>query len=51
MRGVEGKVGKRRFGFSYGLLLIAIVTYLGTWGYSSGGMTAQSDTARHIGSR
>ena len=35
MRGVEGKVGKRRFGFSYGLLLIAIVTYLGTWGYSS----------------
>ena len=35
MRGVEGKTGKRRFGFSYGLLLIAIVTYLGAWGYSS----------------
>ena len=35
MRGVEGKVGTRRFGFSYGLLLIAIVTYLGTWAYSS----------------
>lgn len=35
MRGVEGKVGKRRFGFSYGLLLIAIISYLGAWGYSS----------------
>ena len=35
MRGVESKAGKRRFGFSYGLLLIAIVAYLGTWGYSS----------------
>ncbi len=35
MRGVEGKAGKRRFGFSYALLLIAIVSYLGTWGYSS----------------
>ncbi|MGH9970773.1 MAG: hypothetical protein ACREBG_23685 [Pyrinomonadaceae bacterium] len=35
MRGVEGKTGKRRFGFAYGLLLIAIVTYLGAWGYSS----------------
>ncbi|MDX6444386.1 MAG: hypothetical protein QOH71_1460 [Blastocatellia bacterium] len=35
MRGVEGKVGKHRFGFSYGLLLIAIISYLGAWGYSS----------------
>jgi hypothetical protein len=35
MRGVEGKAGKRRFGFSYGLLLVSIVTYLGAWGYSS----------------
>jgi hypothetical protein len=35
MRGVEGKTGKRRFGFSYVLLPIAIVTYLGTWIYSS----------------
>lgn len=35
MRGVEGKTGKRRFGFSYVLLLIAVVTYLGTWIYSS----------------
>ncbi|HXM35371.1 MAG TPA: hypothetical protein VN920_09310, partial [Pyrinomonadaceae bacterium] len=35
MRGVEGKAGKRRFGFSSGLLLIGIVSYLGVWGYSS----------------
>ena len=35
MRGVEGKVGKHRFGFSYGLLLIAIISYLAAWGYSS----------------
>lgn len=34
MRGVEGKEGKRRFGFSYILLAVAIVTYLCTWGYS-----------------
>ena len=34
MRGVEGKEGKRRFGFSYISLVVAIVTYLGTWGYS-----------------
>ena len=34
MRGVEDKVGKRRFGFSYILLAVAIVTYLGSWGYS-----------------
>jgi hypothetical protein len=35
MRGVEGKTGKRRFSFSYVLLIIAVVTYLGVWGYSS----------------
>ena len=34
MRGVEGKEGKHRFGFSYILLAVAIVTYLCTWGYS-----------------
>ena len=35
MRGVEGKAGKSRFGFSYALLLVTIVTYLGSWAYSS----------------
>jgi hypothetical protein len=35
MRGVEGKAGKRRFGFSYILLVIAIVTYFCVWGYSA----------------
>ena len=35
MRGVEGKTGKRRFGFSYVLLAIALITYLGAWIYSS----------------
>lgn len=35
MRGVEGKAGKRRFGFSYALLILAIVTYFVVWGYSS----------------
>ena len=35
MRGVEGKTGKRRFGFSYVLLAVAVVTYFGTWIYSS----------------
>ena len=35
MRGVEGKTGKSRFGFSYALLALAIVTYLGVWAYSS----------------
>jgi hypothetical protein len=34
MRGVEGKEGKRRFGFSYVILVLAIVTYLCAWGYS-----------------
>ena len=35
MRGVEGKAGKRGFGFSYGLLLISLIAYLSAWGYSS----------------
>ena len=35
MRGVEGKAGKRRFGFSCVLLAIAVVTYFAVWGYSS----------------
>ena len=35
MRGVEGKEGKRRFGFSYVLLVLAILTYLCAWGYSA----------------
>src|SRR5260370_42296278 len=35
MRGVEGKPGKRRFAFSYLLLIIAIIIYLGVWAYSS----------------
>jgi len=34
MRGVEGKEGKRRSGFSYVVLVLAIVTYLCAWGYS-----------------
>ena len=34
MRGVEGKEGKRRLGFSYTLLAVAVVAYLATWGYS-----------------
>lgn len=35
MQGVEGKTHKHRFGLSYVVLLIAIVTYLGVWGYSA----------------
>jgi hypothetical protein len=35
MRGVEGKAGTRRFGFSYILLVIAIVIYLGVSAYSA----------------
>ena len=35
MRGVEGKTGKHRFGFSYALLALAVVTYIGVWAYSS----------------
>ncbi len=34
MEGVAGKTGKRRFGFSYVLLIVAVITYLGVWGYS-----------------
>jgi hypothetical protein len=35
MRGVEGKAGGHRLGFSYGLLVLAILIYLGTWAYAS----------------
>lgn len=35
MRGVEGKTGKRRFGFSYFLLALAVVMYVASWAYSS----------------
>jgi len=35
MRGVEGKTGKRRFSFSYILLILGIIVYLGSWAYSS----------------
>ena len=35
MRGVEGKTGKRRFAFSYALLVIAVIIYLGSWAYSA----------------
>ena len=34
MQGANGKTRKRRFGISYLLLVVAIVTYLGVWGYS-----------------
>ncbi len=35
MRGVEGKTGKHRLGFSYGLLALAVLLYLGVLAYSS----------------
>src|ERR1051325_10511442 len=34
MQGVTGKSGKRRFRVSYVLLVVAVITYLGVWGYS-----------------
>lgn len=34
MDGVMGKTRKRRFGISYVLLVVAVITYLGVWGYS-----------------
>lgn len=34
MDGVKGKAHKRRFGISYILLVVAVITYLGVWGYS-----------------
>src|SRR4026208_1005647 len=34
MDGVTGKTHKRRFGISYLLLVVAVVTYLCVWGYS-----------------
>jgi len=35
MRGVEGKTGKHRFGFSYALLALMLLIYLGSWAYSA----------------
>jgi hypothetical protein len=35
MRGVEGKTGKARFGFSYALMALAALVYLGALAYSS----------------
>lgn len=35
MRGVEGKAGTRRFGFSYILLVLAVLIYLGVSAYSA----------------
>ena len=35
MDGVTGKIRKRRLGISYLLLVVAVVTYLGVWGYSA----------------
>ena len=35
MRGVEGKTGKHRFGFSYCLLALAVLIYLGAMAYST----------------
>src|SRR5437667_12825638 len=35
MRGVEGKTGKHRLGFSYGLLALAVLLYLGVLAYSA----------------
>jgi hypothetical protein len=35
MPGVKGKTLKRRFGVSYILLAVAVVTYVGVWGYSA----------------
>jgi hypothetical protein len=35
MRGVEGKTGKARFGFSYALMALAALVYLGSLAYSS----------------
>ena len=34
MDGVKGKTHQRRFGISYLLLIAAVVTYLGVWGYT-----------------
>ena len=34
MQGVQGKTRKRRFGISYLLLVVSVVTYFGVWGYS-----------------
>jgi hypothetical protein len=34
MQGVKGKTGKRRIGFAYILLILAILAYLCVWGYT-----------------
>ena len=34
MQGVKGKTRKHKFGISYLLLIVAVVTYFGVWGYS-----------------
>ena len=34
MQGVQGKTRKRRFGISYLLLVVSVVTYFSVWGYS-----------------
>ena len=34
MDGVKGKTRRRRFGISYVVLVGAVVTYFGVWGYS-----------------
>lgn len=48
MRGVEGKTGKHRFGFSYALLGLALLIYFGTWAYSAyaAELQAKSETPR-----
>jgi hypothetical protein len=48
MRGVEGKTGKHRLGFSYALLALAVLIYLGCWAYSAyaAEWRAKSETPR-----
>jgi hypothetical protein len=48
MRGVEGKTGKHRLGFSYAVLALAVLIYLGSWGYSAyaAEWRAKSETPR-----
>jgi len=48
MRGVEGKTGKHRFGFSYALMALAVLIYLGALAYSSyaAEWKAQADTPK-----
>jgi hypothetical protein len=48
MRGVEGKTGKHRLGFSYALLALTLLIYLGSWAYSAyaAEWRAKSETPR-----